>query len=303
MAIEIVEVDAPLGHEIRGVDLAGEIDAKSFAAIEAAYDRYGVVVFRGRPLTPPQQLAFSRRFGPLQRYVLDRYNHKQYPEIFVVSNVVENGEPIGMADAGRYWHTDMWLTRNPPRGSILHALEVPERDGEPLGDTWFASTAAAYDALDEAMKRRLEGLRAVFSTERYLAFRARTNRQIDKATGKASQAALSELKSGDIEHPLVSIHPRTGRRCLYLCEGVISSVIGLAPAESDALVAFLEAHVVRPEFVYRHRWQVGDLVMWDNVSCLHKATDDFELPQRRLMHRTTLASQAPAPAAVGGAAA
>lgn len=292
MAIEIVEAEAPLGHEIRGVDLAGEIDAQTFAEIEAAYDRYGVVVFRGRPLSPPQQLAFSRRFGPLQRYVLDRYNHKQWPEIFVVSNVVENGEPIGMADAGRYWHTDMWLTRHPPRGSILHALEVPEKDGEPLGDTLFASTAAAYDALPEEMKRRLEDARAVFSTEKYLAFRSRTNRQIDKPTGQASQAALNQLDSGDIEHPLVKVHPRSGRKCLYLCEGVISRVVGLEQAESDALIAYLEAHVVRPEFVYRHRWQVGDLVMWDNISCLHKAIDDFELPQRRLMHRTTLANPA-----------
>lgn len=292
MAIEIVPADAPLGHEIRGVDLAGEIDPASFAAIEAAYDRYGVVVFRGQSLSPERQIAFSRRFGPLDRYVLERYNHKDWPEVFVISNIVENGEPIGMADAGRYWHTDMWLTRNPPRGSILHALEVPVRDGEPLGDTWFASTAAAYDALPADMKRKLDGLTAIFSTEKYLAFRARTNRDIDKPSGQASQSALQQLGSGDIEHPLVKVHPRSGRKCLYLCEGVISRVVGLEPAESDELVGFLERHVVRPEFVYRHRWRVGDVVMWDNRSCLHKATGDFELPLRRLMHRTTLANAA-----------
>lgn len=289
--LDIAFADAPLGHEIQGIDLSEPLPDDVFADIEVAYDRYGVVVFRDQHLTPEQQLAFSRRFGPLSRYVLDRYNHRQWPEIFVISNIVENGEPAGMADAGRYWHTDMWLTHTPPRGSILYALEVPVRDGEPLGDTWFASTAAAYDALPEDMRRRLDGLEAVFSTEKYLAFRARTNKDIDNPTGQASQQALSELGSGDIVHRLVRPHPRTGRKCLYLCEGVISRIIGLEPEESDALIAFLEAHVTRPEFVYRHRWRVGDLVMWDNRSCLHKATGDFELPLRRLMHRTTLAAE------------
>jgi len=288
MGIEIVHTDAPLGHEIRGVDLAGDIDEATFAEIEDAYDRYGVVVFRGQKLSPEQQIAFSRRFGPLDRYVLEQYNHKQWPEVFVISNIVENGEPIGMADAGRYWHTDMWLTHNPPRGSILHALEVPVKDGEPLGDTYFTSTAAAYDALSEEMKARLDGLTAIFSTDKYLEFRQRTNKDIDKPTGQASQSALKNLNSGDIEHSLVRVHPRSGRKCLYLCEGVVARVVGLPEQESNELISFLEAHVVKPEFVYRHRWQVGDVVMWDNRSCLHKATGDFELPLRRHMHRTTL---------------
>lgn len=291
MAIQLSYADAPLGHEILGIDLSAPIDDATVAEIEAAYDHYGTIVFRGQHLTPEQQLAFSRRFGPLDRYVLDRYNHKQWPEIFVISNVIgQDGEPVGMADAGRYWHTDMWLTHNPPRGSILYALEVPVKDGQPLGDTWFASTGAAYDALPEDLRARLDGTKAAFSKRKYLEFRARTNQDIDKPSGQASQQALKDLGDEDIIHDIVRVHPRTGRRCLYLCEGVISHLIGWDPAESQETVAFLERHVTSPQFVYRHRWRAGDLVMWDNCACLHKATGDFELPLRRLMHRTTLAN-------------
>lgn len=299
MTIDILHADAPLGHEIRGVDLSQPLDDATFAAIERAYDHFGTLVFRGQSLAPDQQLAFSRRFGPLDRYVLDRYNHKQWPEIFVISNIVgADGEPIGMSDAGRYWHTDMWLTHNPPRGSILYALEIPVGDdGEPRGDTYFASTGAAYDALPDDLKARLDETQAVFSKRKYREFRARTNAEIDKPTGQASQQALADLGDDDIVHSIVRRHPRTGRKCLYLCEGVIERLIGWDRAESDAMIAFLEAHATSPDFVYRHRWQAGDLVMWDNCACIHKATGDFELPLRRHMHRTTLANAAMAPGA------
>lgn len=187
MSIEIAHAEAPLGHEIRGVDLSGPVDDATFSEIEAAYDRYGTIVFRDQRLSPEQQLAFSRRFGPLDRYVLDRYNHRQWPEIFVISNIIgDDGEPIGMSDAGRYWHTDMWLTHTPPRGSILYALEVPVENGEPLGDTYFASTGAAYDALPAALKARLDGTKAAFSKRQYAEFRARTNKEIDRPSGQAS---------------------------------------------------------------------------------------------------------------------
>lgn len=288
MELQIRYTDRPLGHEILGIDLSGEVDDALFAEIERAYDRYGVVVFRDQKLTPEQQVRFSRRFGPLDRFVLDRFNLPTLPEIFVVSNIVEDGHPIGMADAGRYWHTDMWVTDRPPRGSILYALEVPERDGEPLGDTYFASTAAAYDALPEDVKERLEGRKAVFSIGKYVDYRRNTTPSADTEAGKLAQTERESLGASEIEHPLVRTHPRTGRKCLYICEGVISRIVGLDQEESDDLIALLERHVVRSEFVYRHRWRVGDVVMWDNCSAIHKATSDYQLPLRRLMHRTTL---------------
>ena len=301
MTLEIRFADAPLGHEIRGIDVSGHIPDDVFAEIEQAYDRYGVVLFRNQSLTPEQQVAFSRRFGPLDRFVLDAYNMKHLPEVFVVSNIVEDGKPIGLADAGRYWHSDMWSIETPPRGSMLYAVEVPhDAAGQPLGDTLFSSMAWAYDELPEVMKRRLEGRKALYSRSKYVEYREKIATGGDKSeqlksaeqTGNAQRAGV---KMQEIEHLLVRTHPRTGRKCLYYSEGVVSHIVGMPTDESAALLAALREHVTSPRFVYRHRWRVGDVVMWDNCSCIHKAIGDFDLPLRRRMHRTTLANKPVAP--------
>jgi alpha-ketoglutarate-dependent taurine dioxygenase len=150
--IQIRHVDGPLGHHVVNVDL-NRLDDATFAQIEDAFNRYRVIVIEGQTLSPDAQLAFSRRFGKEVRYPIADFQLPGFPDIFVVSNVIENGKPVGMADAGRLWHTDMMFTEAPPRCSLLYALEVPARDGAPLDDTLFASTAAAYDALPEATRR------------------------------------------------------------------------------------------------------------------------------------------------------
>lgn len=295
MMIDIVKNGLPLGHEVRGVDLSKNIPDDVFDEIEQAYDQYGVIVFRNQKLSPEELIAFSERFGPLYRMKLEQFNLKSAPDIFVVSNIIENGEPIGMGDAGRYWHTDQWVSPKPPRGSILYAMEVPHDEaGKPLGDTCFASTANAYDTLRADLKERIEGLSAVYSRTKYGEYRAKISE--DKSQQERFAKALKEHSNRtgeneqEIVHPLVRVHPRTGRKCLYLSEGAISHVIGLDQEESDKLIADLMAHVIRPEAVYRHSWTVGDVVMWDNWSGVHKAIADFTLPQRRLMYRTTLSS-------------
>ena len=291
MSISITPNASPLGHEIRGADLRN-LDEPTFAAIDAAYRKFGVVVIRDQELTPNEQIAFSSRFGPLERFALDRFNKKEHPEIFIVSNLLEAGKPIGMEDAGRYWHSDMWYTTAPPRGSHLYALEVPHADnGEPLGDTYFASTAYAYRTLPDDVKRKIENLEALFSLRKYVAHvghteeRAKNNVYL-KEIVDAQQAIIDR----EIVHKLVRIHPITGEKCLYVVQGVIREILGLPQDESDRLIEFLTQHIIRPEAVYRHRWRAGDLVMWDNYSAVHRATGDFALPQRRLMHRTTLAA-------------
>ncbi len=293
MTIDIHYADAPLGHEIRGIDLSQPISDDVFAEIEAAYDRYGVVLFRGQNLTPDQQIAFSKRFGKLTQYVVDRYNMRTHPEIFVVSNVLKEGKATGLADAGRYWHTDMWVTANPPRGSILYAIEVPVDNGVPKGDTYFASTAAAYDALPDDLRQRIEGRTAVFSSEAYFKARmARTPK--DPVTGDYTDSVKERMQQRPKEvfqqHPMVKVHPRTGRKSIYYAEEAIDHVVGLSPEESMALLDEVRRHILQPQFIYRHVWAVGDMVMWDNISCIHKATGDFDLPLHRTMHRTTLAS-------------
>ncbi len=296
MTFNIRFADAPLGHEICGVDLSQPVSDAVFSQIEAAYDRYGVVIFRGQTLSPDQQIAFSKRFGPLDRYVLDRYNLKSHPDIFVVSNVLDDaGRPIGLADAGRYWHTDMWVKPVPPRGSMLYALEVPHRGEEPVGDTYFSSTAAAYDALPPDLRQAIEGRMAVYSGRKNVEYRMAST-PVDPVTGEMSAAdkeGMAERLANmpeSITHPMVKTHPRSGRKCIYYSEGAIDHIVGMEHEESERVLEAIRQHVLDPRFIYRHRWRVGDLVMWDNISCIHKATGDFELPQRRLMHRTTLSS-------------
>lgn len=298
MTLDIRFTDAPLGHEIRGVDLSKPVSDAVFAEIEAAYDNYGVILFRNQHLSPDEQIEFSKRFGPLDRYVLDRYNLKTHPEIFVISNILDDdGRPIGLADAGRYWHTDMWVTKRPPRGSMLYALEVPQKDGQAFGDTYFSSMSAAYDGLPADIRNKIEGREAVFSGKKNVEYRM-SQAPVDPVTGKLSEADAEGMREraanmpGAIVHPMVKVHPRTGRKSIYYSQASIDHIIGLDKKESDEVLAFLDHHVLKPEFIYRHIWRVGDLVMWDNISCIHKATGDFDLPLRRHMHRTTLSSAA-----------
>ncbi|MDO8277762.1 MAG: TauD/TfdA family dioxygenase, partial [Burkholderiaceae bacterium] len=202
------------------------------------------------------------------------------------SNIKENGKPIGLEDAGRMWHSDMCFTANPPQGSLLYALEVPMKDGQPLGDTLFASTAAAYDALPQALREKIADLQVVNSFAHYA--------QIKREARQTQGAERSEVKAEpppDVIHPMVRVHPRTGRKCLYLSDGISHKVVGMSDAEGARLIADLLAHMTREEFVYRHRWAVGDLVVWDNCSAIHLAQGGYA-PLRRRMHRTTIAAAA-----------
>ncbi len=246
--------------------------------------------FREQRLSEEQHIAFSRRFGELEIHIVKKYLLPGYPEILLISNIRnENGEHIGLADAGFTWHSDTSYRRQPSRCSLLYAKEVPHRDGNPLGDTIFANTIAAYEALPEAMKRRLAGLRAI---HRYSSRR----RVDDSPRPKLTPAQLAETP--DIAHPVVRTHPHTGRKALYITAGECIGIVfengeGMPEDEALDLIAELDAHCVRPEFCYRHRWQVGDLIIWDNASAMHLAICDYALPERRLMHRTTVIGSEP----------
>jgi taurine dioxygenase len=271
------------GAEIADIDLSQELDDRTFAAIEKIYNESSVVLVRGQRITDEQHVRFSGRLGELEIHVLKEYVKPRNPELYVLSNIVEDGKPIGIKDAGNYWHTDLSYTKSPSRGSIMYAIEVPHAaDGVPLGDTQFASTAAAYDALPEAMKERLLKLKAVHRFwDRYVRER--------KAAG--SDVVISdERRAGtpDVIHPIVRTHPFTGRKCIYVNEGFTIGIVGMPDEEAQSLLKYLYAHCTQPQFTYRHSWKVGDLVMWDNCATLHRATVDFRLPQRRLMQRTTL---------------
>lgn len=285
MTLDIGFTDKPLGHEIRGIDL-NQLDDASFRELDEAYKTYGVIVVRDQRMSPEQQIDFTRRFGRLLTYPLAEYLMDRHPEIFMVSNIVENGKPIGMKEAGAEWHTDMSFTEQPPRGSILYALEVPHReDGKPLGDTLFSSAAAAYDALPEEMKRRIEGKMAVFS----LAAAAEKNLKV-RGDDPELRARIEKQRDSfpDVQHPIVRAHPLTGRKTLYISPKQTYRIVDMDEAESTEVLEFLNDHLIRPEFVYGHSWKVGDVVLWDNCTAIHKAIQDYKLPLRRKMLRTTV---------------
>jgi taurine dioxygenase len=288
MPISVHRADAPLGAEIRGVDLSRPVCEADFAAIGDAFATHGVVVFRDQHISEEQHIAFSRRFGDLEIHVLKQYLHPAHPELLIVSNVVENGRQIGIADAGRYWHSDLSYVAKPSRCSLLYAREVPvAEDGRVLGDTLFASAAAAYDALPETMKKRIAGLRAI---HRY----GDRSDKLAQAGGLRDKLSDEQRKQvPDVFHPVVRTHEVTGRRCLFVNEGFCVGIVGMPEEEGRALIAELCAHVTKPEFIYRHRWRQYDLLMWDNAQTQHLAIGDYALPLRRLMHRTTVKGGVP----------
>jgi taurine dioxygenase len=275
---------AACGAEIV-VDLAEDIDDATFWEIQRAFHDHIVVVFRGQQLSNEQHIKFSRRFGELEIHIVKKYLLPGFPEILLISNIQdEQGEHIGLADAGFTWHTDTSYRRRPSRCSLLYAKEVPHRDGRPLGDTVFANTVAAYEALPGNMKKRLRGLKAI---HRYSARRRVADSPRPKLTGEQ----LAETP--DIAHPIVRTHPYTGREALYVTAGECVGIEGMPDGEAVDLIAELDAHCVRPEFLYRHQWQIGDLLMWDNAAAMHLAICDYALPERRLMHRTTVIGTVP----------
>jgi taurine dioxygenase len=287
-----------LGAEILGVDLSRPLDDATFARISAAFFENQVVVFRDQRLTPAQQVSFTKRFGELEHHVRKEHRLEGYPEILIVANAVDaQGRAIGVQDAGRFWHSDLSYKQVPSLLSALYALEVPVRDGLVLGATSFASTSAAYDALPGDEQRRLQGLRNIHSY-RYYRVRNVEAQKEDQRHGRrvVQEHAPSEeqLKSvPDVDVPIVRTHPVTGRKSLFINEAHTSCVTGLPEAEGAALLARLCAHIIRPEFRYEHQWRAGDLLMWDNVAVQHKANFDYDLPLRRVMHRTTVRGSVP----------
>ncbi|MGZ5227473.1 MAG: TauD/TfdA dioxygenase family protein [Burkholderiales bacterium] len=279
MSIKITETGAALGARIDGVDLRKELDEATFAEVRNAFYEHEVVYFRGVELGDEDHIRFSARFGELRKLKLDQL-HAQHPEIFIVSNIVEDGKHIGAYDAGLFWHTDGAYLKNPHAISALRALEVPVQEGRVLGDTVFASMSAAYDALSESMKKRLAGLQALQSIIH------RHEKTLQSGRKKEYNAAVKA--DPEAVHPVVRVHPITKRKCLYVSEGYSIRILGLPEDESKSLLAELTDHIAKPQFHYRHNWREHDLVMWDDCSTQPKATFDYALPLRRRMHRTTV---------------
>ncbi len=277
--IEIVPSGAALGAEIRGVDLSMPMDDETSRMVEAAFNEHSVLCFRDQDLTPEQLIGYASRYGEVQRLFLNNYAMPEHPEILYVSNIQENGKDIGYADAGSVWHTDMSFEQHPPRATVLHAREVPvTKDGTVLGDTLFASAVKAYDSLAVEMKERLQGLRVVHDV---------AGRRRKSGTGTAEDQEKHEAKPLMV-HPAIRKHPYTGRNTIYVSNLECVAIEGMDDDDALSLIDELATTVIRDEFIYRHRWGLGDVIMWDNCAVQHLAMHDYQLPLRRMMWRVTV---------------
>lgn len=279
--MEIRSLHPLFAAEAIGVDLSHPLDEAAFAALREAFEARSVLVIRDQDITPAQQVAFSRRFGDLEVHVLKQFLHPDAPEILLVSNETRDGKPIGLGDAGHYWHSDLSYLADPSLGSALLARVLP-RDG---GDTIFASMHAAYDRLDPVLRSRIHDLDAVHD------YAYRSDIQADAGT-RPRMTPEQRAKVPPVVHPVVRLHDATGRPALFVNEGFTPRILGVEEEESRALLKALFEASLDPAVLYRHRWRAGDLVLWDNRAVTHLATG-CPPDQARTLHRTTIKGTRP----------
>ena len=293
-----------LGAEIRGLDLSGPIGEDDRSQLLELFWRHKVIVVRGQDVDPDGFIRFAEAFGRIEPFFISAYNLPTHPQIYVLSNVRENGKPIGRDGAGTHWHSDSTFTEKPSSVTLLHGVTVPERGG----DTLFVDTADAYERLDAETRARIDGRRAihryqrkefVFSGDRVADERERAEierlkalRLAEEAAANPSPTAQRSNREPDRLHPIARTHPVTGRKALYLNDEMTVGIEGMPDEEAVPLLRRLCEFATDPARTLRFKWQPGDVVAWDNAAVIHTATyTPPELP--RVMHRPTIEGTAP----------
>lgn len=270
-----------LGARVTGVDLSQPLSHADFVAIVHALADRGVLCFPDQPIEAAALRDFSRRFGSLQGMssgVKDRCE-PGFPDVSILSNVVENGRPIGIPDAGQDWHTDMTYNRVMGYVNVLVAKKVPVRDGRTLGGTEFTDTLAAYDDLPGDLKRSLATATATHDWNNF--------HELMRAKG-SKRPALTEAQRRErppVSHPVFLTHPVSGRKVIYVNPGFTVAIDGMDAAQSRAMLDRLFAHVLAPKYRYLHQWKVGDVLVWDHLRTWHCAVADYTADEPRLMKR------------------
>lgn len=274
MRFTIRPLGSALGAEIAGLDISAPLDGDTVAALHAAWADHLVLLFRGQPLTPPQHIAFSRHFGPLEDHAaIPKFRHPEHPEILLVNNLeAATGRKLSV---GRQWHSDLSTTVRPAKGSLLHALQLPPTGG----DTMFCNMYRAWESLSPLYREWLDGRYALHDMT--VAHETRAQR---------TPAELDEIRRRNppVYQPIVRVHDQTGRKALYVSEMTTVAIEGLTVDESAPILEHLFRRSTVHEHVYRHVWQPADLLLWDNRCAMHIALADYDPAATRRMHRTTL---------------
>ena len=278
MTVQIRNNPGTLGAEVLGFDMSAPLSGADMELIRAAILERCVVVLRDQSrATEADQLAFSRSFGDLVPSELDNVAPPGFPDIFIVSNAIRNGKPIGAKEVGRHWHTDFQHLKASAALTMLHARTIPPEGA----DTEFADMRAAYDALDEDTRRRFDGYEVLHSRVKAwpVMFPERPPLTPEKAA-----------RTPDVVHPLVRVHPETGRKSLYITANKAAwQILGLSVEESREILDGLLVHATQPQFCFSHVWQEHDYLIWDNRCLIHRATPFDSARYERIMYRTTVA--------------
>jgi taurine dioxygenase len=286
--MKITPLTPVIGAEITGIDVRGPLEPGDVAALHRALLDHCVIVIRDQKLSPPEQIDFTRNWGDLVRRIAPDFLHKEYPDVLVLSNRVVDGKLAGATEAyaGFTWHADLTYAARPSMGSMLHALEVPEEGG----DTAFSNMYTAYDTLPEETRRRIDGLKAIHIRDR----RKNPRAKITKKDGFLHDIdKYFDIKVPDSVHPVVRVHPETGRKALFVNPRFTVAIENMDDSEAQPLLDELFAHQRKREFMYRHKWRLGDVVFWDNRCTIHLACGGIKAPGIRTLHRTSIAGDVP----------
>jgi taurine dioxygenase len=278
--ITLVPSGEVLGASVSGINLAQPLSDADFASILQALATFGVLTFPAQHLEATALRDFASRFGSIQGSVTGQFADQQVPEVGILSNIVENGQPIGLADAGQDWHTDMSYNQTIGFLNVLYAVKVPRRDGRVLGATAFGDMGAAYDDLPADLKEQLRDATATHDFNKF--WELMRNRP---GSERAPLTAEQRTKRPASVHPLFMTHPLSGRKVLYCNPGYATRINELEPDDSDRVLERLIEHQLQPRYRYVHTWSEGDLLMWDHIRTIHMAVADYAPEEPRLMLR------------------
>jgi taurine dioxygenase len=279
--MNIIPSGASLGARVEGLDLAQALSENDFLALEQALGRYGVLSYPKQALTSFQLKSFAERFGKLEINVANAYQDAGLPEVMILSNKRDSdGKPLGLSDAGQDWHTDMSYSKMIAFTNILYGLEIPHRDGEPLGNTEFLNMHQAYEDLPDAMKAKLEHMTILHDFAKFWDLM-----RLKPGSNRPPLTPAQRAAKPPVNHPVFLTHPITGKKVLYANPGYSMRINELPQAESDLMLNFLFEHQKKAKYLHKHRWQVGDVLMWDNIGTLHNAVPDYLPHEHRYIKR------------------